>query len=60
MFFWGCEELEKVVIPESVERIEEWAFEGCEKAVIILKKPRSEFKYIASTAFYLCRNVYIC
>ena len=44
--FRGCKSLEKVVIPESVEKIRDCAFDGCENAVIILRKPRSEYKFI--------------
>ena len=49
--------LKKVVIPSSVKWIRDYAFWGCEKAVIILKKPKSEFKFIALNAFQICKDV---
>ena len=55
--FWGCKRLKKVVISKSVERIEVDAFDRCEKAEIILEKPKSEFKWIATNAFTNCRYV---
>ena len=55
--FYCCRRLKKVEISESVEYIGNWAFNGCEKAVIILKKPLSEFKGIASNAFTGCKKV---
>ena len=44
--FRCCEKLGKVVIPESVERIGYCAFYYCSNATIILRKPRSEYKFI--------------
>lgn len=55
--FANCLNLRKVVIPESVEAIDLKAFRGCEKAVVILKKPRSEFKEIEECAFLGCKDV---
>ena len=55
--FIDCDRLEKVVIPESVVEIYSSAFYGCAGAEIILKKPKSEFKYIGSLAFADCRDV---
>lgn len=55
--FCCCRKLKKVVIPKSVKRIEDNAFWGCDKATIILKKPRCEFKFIGECAFKLCKDV---
>lgn len=55
--FYGCRELKRVVIPESVERIEGDAFFECESATIILKKPKSKFKEIGWHAFCYCKLV---
>lgn len=55
--FWGCKKLKKVIIPKSVEVIKNYVFVGCEKATIILRKPKSEFKEIARSAFNGCRYV---
>ena len=44
--FRNCTCLEEVVIPGSVEWIVDRSFEGCIDAVVILGKPRSEFKFI--------------
>lgn len=46
-----------LIIPEGNKRIGNSAFWGCDKATIILKKPRSEFKFIGSCAFKICKNV---
>jgi len=55
--FWSCWELERVVIPESVEWIGSHAFNWCRNAVIILKKPRREFRHIGDYAFLGCKYV---
>ena len=55
--FWGCRRLKKVVIPESVEEIKSCAFCGCNSATIILRKPKKDFKFISSEAFYNVRDV---
>ena len=55
--FYNCISLRKVVIPSSVEVIGSNVFYNCGAAVIILKKPKSEFKFIALDAFYDCRDV---
>lgn len=55
--FRGCDKLEKVVIPGSVKEIMEEAFEYCWSATIILKKPKSKFKYIGPFAFNECKDV---
>ena len=57
--FAGCINLGEVIIPESVERIEMIAFDGCigKSTKIILKKPRSKFKFISPDAFSNCRSV---
>lgn len=44
--FRNCTCLEKVVIPGSVEWIVDRSFEGCVDAIVILEKPRSEYKFI--------------
>ena len=58
--FWSCSKLEKVEIPKSVEAIEDYAFGDCEKATIILQKPKSEFMYIGEKAFENCEDVKVC
>lgn len=55
--FCGCYKLEKVVIPESVEAIGYYAFERCKRAVIILRKSKSEFRFIGLDAFKGCKDV---
>lgn len=55
--FRDCYKLEEVIIPNSVEWIGNYAFVWCRNAVIILKKPRSEFRYIGDYAFENCRDV---
>ena len=55
--FEYCGRLEKVVIPRNVEVIGSIVFYYCSNAVIILKKPRREFKFIAPDAFSDCRDV---
>ena len=55
--FYCCRDLKKVEISGSVEYIDSWAFGGCENAEVILKKPWSEFKGIASNAFMNCKSV---
>ena len=55
--FWGCDRLEEVIIPKSVEWIGNYALDWCRNAVIILKKPRSEFRHIGPYAFWECKNV---
>lgn len=55
--FERCIKLREVVIPESVERIDDDAFWGCSSAIIILKKPRSEFKFIGVRVFDYCGYV---
>ena len=58
--FWGCRKLKKIEIPKSVEAIEDYAFGDCEKATIILQKPKSEFMYIGEKAFENCEDVKVC
>ena len=55
--FNGCKKLEKVVISESVEYIGISSFCWCNEAVVTLKKPRSEFNFIATNAFNSCIDV---
>ena len=55
--FEFCNKLEEVVISKSVEWIENYAFYKCEKATIILKKPRKTFKYIGHQVFKGCKDV---
>lgn len=55
--FNGCKKLEKVVISESVEYIGISSFCWCNEAVVTLKKPRSEFNFIATNAFNSCKGV---
>lgn len=55
--FRNCSGLEEVVIPENVEEIGDCAFYRCSNATIILEKLVSEFEFIESSAFYLCKNV---
>lgn len=52
-----CKNLREAVIPESVEKIDSWAFFECKNAIIVLKKPRSEFKEIGVYAFEGCKDV---
>lgn len=54
--FHGCDGLKKVVIPESVKWIGRCAFLGCGSEVI-LRKPKSKFKYIEEDAFSFCKSV---
>lgn len=53
--FYSCDELEQVVIPDSVELIDESAFEGCEnlKKVVI----GNGVKVIGARAFCDCINL---
>ena len=53
--FWCCSELRKVIIPKSVERIENGAFNGCRKATIILKKSKKNFVKIGINVFHGCK-----
>lgn len=55
--FCDCKELSKIEIPKSVEVIGISAFDWCDNAVVILEKPKSEFKYIGPYAFWECKNV---
>ena len=55
--FKGCDNLRKVIIPESVEKIFGDAFCHCWRATIILKKPRSMFKVMGRNAFCNVKNV---
>lgn len=55
--FCGCYKLEEVIIPESVEAIGYYAFERCKRATIILRKLKSEFRFIGLFAFDGCRDV---
>lgn len=55
--FKGCSSLEEVIIPKSVKFIDYEAFYNCLNAVIILRKPESEFEYINSSAFWECKDV---
>ena len=55
--FQDCKMLKKVSIPRSVDYIGYRAFEGCETATIILRKPKSEFKLIGDSAFKACKYV---
>lgn len=55
--FCGCYKLEEVIIPKSVEAIGNYAFDRCKEAVIILRKPKSEFRYIGLFSFDGCRDV---
>lgn len=55
--FCGCYKLEEVIIPKSVEAIGYYAFEKCKKAVIILRKSKSEFRFIGLFAFDGVRDV---
>ena len=54
--FNSCLGLKKVIISESVERVERCAFLGCDSEVI-LRKPKSEFKEIGEDAFSFCKSV---
>ena len=49
--FRGCEELEKVEIPKSVEKIGYCAFCDCYNATIILRKKEENFKFLGVCAF---------
>ena len=55
--FFCCTKLEKVTIPEGCEIVGRCAFWGCYNATIILRKHKSEFKYISPDAFGDCRYV---
>ena len=52
-----CLGLKKVVIPGSVEWIENFAFWDCKNVTIILKKHKNEFKGIGETSFLGCKSV---
>lgn len=52
--FWCCHALKKVKISESVKVIGEDAFWKCWRAVVILRKPVSEFKGIEEDALFWC------
>ena len=54
--FHCCWRLKKVIIPESVERIEEQAFYYCSNATIILKKSVRDI-IIEQLAFNYCSKV---
>lgn len=55
--FSRCSWLEKVIIPKSARWIGQFAFWCCYEATIILKKPRSEFKFIGLRALDDCKEV---
>ena len=55
--FCGSLELKKVIIPKGIKYIGNYAFWDCSKAIIILKKLESEFKYIGSCAIDDCKDV---
>lgn len=55
--FEGCKKLRKVEISGNVDWINSNAFRGCTKATIILKKSRSELKYVGKDAFIRCKSV---
>lgn len=56
--FAGCEWLEKVEIPGSVEKIGDCAFGECKRAEIIIdRSPNEEDLVISSSAFEDCKNV---
>lgn len=55
--FRGCWRLKKVIIPESVKEIGDYAFEWCPKATIILKKPEKDFEKIGGNAFSGCEEL---
>lgn len=55
--FAGCIKLEKIKVPKDVKELGEGTFYCCRNAEIILKKPESEFKKIASNAFLGVRDV---
>lgn len=56
--FRGCRWLEKVIIPKSVERVGDCAFECCGKAEITVKKAKSKLiSGIGINAFYMCKSV---
>lgn len=55
--FKDCKKLREVVIPGSVEEVWHYVFYGCTDTDIILRKHKSEFKHLDSTAFFSCRNV---
>ena len=56
--FWGCEKLEKVIIPGSVKEIGYSAFYKCKNATIILRKPKSEYtEFIGLYIFDGCKDV---
>jgi len=55
--FYNCTNLRKAIISRGVEWIGSNTFYNCEKAVIILRKPESEFKEIGRWAFRGCRDV---
>lgn len=55
--FWECRKLKKAIIPKGVKYIGNYAFWDCSRAIIILKKPESEFKYVGSNAFDYAKDV---
>ena len=55
--FEFCNRLEEVVVSENVEEIGNFAFDGCRKATIILKKHKRDFVRIGSCAFLGVRDV---
>lgn len=55
--FEGCKKLGKVEISGNVDWINSNAFRGCTKATIILKKSKSELKYVGKNAFIRCKSV---
>ena len=46
-----------MIIPKSARWIGQFAFWCCYEAIIILKKPRSEFKFIGLRALDDCKEV---
>lgn len=55
MAFYDCEELTSIVNSGSVEKIYDWAFEGCENLKSITLG--SNLTYIGDGAFYGCKNL---
>ena len=52
--FFGCENLEEVILPASLEKIDNYTFCGCSKLRRIISGNHSRLKTIGDYAFAKC------
>lgn len=57
--FFDCDNLKKIVIPASIQNIEERAFSDCSKLVKVsfADETHENLKYIGDYAFYNCQVI---